>query len=66
LCAVVDLHFDGKLPDRGFVKQEQVKLADFLGNRFGKCYAGVGDKDERIAIRSYHDDDGTQACPAKR
>ncbi|HET6251396.1 MAG TPA: saccharopine dehydrogenase C-terminal domain-containing protein [Tepidisphaeraceae bacterium] len=40
LCAVVDLFFAGKLPSRGFVKQEEVKLAEFLGNRFGKCYAG--------------------------
>jgi saccharopine dehydrogenase-like NADP-dependent oxidoreductase len=38
LCAVVDLHFTGKLPSRGFVKQEQVKLDDFLKNRFGRCY----------------------------
>jgi saccharopine dehydrogenase-like NADP-dependent oxidoreductase len=39
LCAVVDLHFAGRLPGRGFVRQEQVKLEDFLGNRFGRCYA---------------------------
>jgi saccharopine dehydrogenase-like NADP-dependent oxidoreductase len=39
LCAVVDLHFGGKLPTRGFVRQEQVPLAAFLANRFGKCYA---------------------------
>ena len=39
LCAVVDLHFAGKLPRRGFVRQEQVPLAEFLANRFGKCYA---------------------------
>lgn len=38
LCAVVDLHMLGKLPKRGFVRQEQVRLADFLGNRFGSCY----------------------------
>ncbi|MGH7178658.1 MAG: saccharopine dehydrogenase family protein [Tepidisphaeraceae bacterium] len=39
LCAVVDLHAQEKLPNRGFVRQEQVKLPDFLANRFGKCYA---------------------------
>jgi saccharopine dehydrogenase-like NADP-dependent oxidoreductase len=39
LCAVVDLHFAGKLPSKGFVKQEQVSLSDFLANRFGVCYA---------------------------
>jgi saccharopine dehydrogenase-like NADP-dependent oxidoreductase len=38
LCAVVDLFFTGHLPNRGFVKQEQVNLNDFLSNRFGKCY----------------------------
>jgi len=39
LCAVLDLHTAGKLPHRGFVKQEQVSLEDFLANRFGKCFA---------------------------
>jgi saccharopine dehydrogenase-like NADP-dependent oxidoreductase len=38
LCAVVDLHAQGKLPNRGFVRQEQVALEDFLENRFGKAY----------------------------
>jgi saccharopine dehydrogenase-like NADP-dependent oxidoreductase len=39
LCAVLDLHFAGSLPGRGFVRQEQVKLEEFLGNRFGRCYS---------------------------
>jgi len=39
LCAVLDLFFAGRLPDRGFVRQEQVDLEEFLGNRFGSCYA---------------------------
>ncbi len=39
LCAVVDLHASGKLPTRGFVRQEQVTLDDFLSNRFGSAYA---------------------------
>ena len=39
LCAVLDLHFAGKLPETGFVRQEQVDFNEFLGNRFGKCYA---------------------------
>ncbi len=38
ICAVVDLFFAARLPDRGFVRQEEVKLEDFLGNRFGSCY----------------------------
>jgi saccharopine dehydrogenase-like NADP-dependent oxidoreductase len=38
ICAVVDLHAQGKLPRQGFVQQEQVELSDFLANRFGCCY----------------------------
>lgn len=38
LCAVLDLHFEGRLPSRGFVKQEQVPFDQFLANRFGKYY----------------------------
>jgi saccharopine dehydrogenase-like NADP-dependent oxidoreductase len=38
LCAVLDLHSNGKLPKQGFVRQEQVNLPDFLSNRFGKVY----------------------------
>lgn len=39
ICAVLDLHAQGKLPASGFVRQEQVDLNDFLSNRFGRCYA---------------------------
>jgi saccharopine dehydrogenase-like NADP-dependent oxidoreductase len=39
LCAVLDLHTHGKLPTKGFIRQEHVRLDDFLANRFGKCYA---------------------------
>ena len=38
ICAMVDLHRDGKLPARGFIRQEQANLADFLANRFGRHY----------------------------
>ncbi len=38
VCAVLDLHRQGKLADRGFVRQEQVDLEAFLGNRFGQYY----------------------------
>jgi len=38
ICAVLDLHVAGKLPESGFVKQEQVTLEDFLANRFGSRY----------------------------
>jgi saccharopine dehydrogenase-like NADP-dependent oxidoreductase len=39
ICAMVDLHGAGKLPAKGFVRQEDANLADFLSNRFGKYYA---------------------------
>jgi saccharopine dehydrogenase-like NADP-dependent oxidoreductase len=39
VCAVLDMLADGKLPTRGFIRQEDIPLADFLENRFGRCYA---------------------------
>ena len=39
LAAMLDLLAQGKLPQHGFLRQEDVKLADFLGNRFGAVYA---------------------------
>jgi len=39
LCAVLDMHASGRLPEKGFVRQEQVELDEFLENRFGKVYA---------------------------
>ena len=38
ICAAVDLFREGKLPQQGFVRQEQVALPDFLANRFGSAY----------------------------
>jgi saccharopine dehydrogenase-like NADP-dependent oxidoreductase len=38
VCAAVDLFREGALPQRGFVRQEQVALPDFLANRFGRAY----------------------------
>lgn len=40
ICAMVDLVTQGKLPQKGFVRQEQATLAAFLSNRFGQFYAG--------------------------
>ena len=39
ICAIADLLLQGKLPQKGFVRQEECKLSDFLANRFGKYYA---------------------------
>ena len=39
ICAVLDLVRERRLPQRGFVRQEDVLLKDFLANRFGKTFA---------------------------
>ena len=39
LCAMLDMLAQGRLPQAGFVRQEDVPLADFLANRFGRVYA---------------------------
>jgi saccharopine dehydrogenase-like NADP-dependent oxidoreductase len=38
-CAMLDLLAHGRLPQAGFVRQEDVALGDFLANRFGSVYA---------------------------
>jgi saccharopine dehydrogenase-like NADP-dependent oxidoreductase len=38
VCAAVDLFREGHLPQRGFIRQEQVSLPVFLANRFGRAY----------------------------
>lgn len=38
ICAMVDLHTNGQLPARGFVRQEDAALEPFLANRFGRLY----------------------------
>lgn len=39
VCVLVDLLREGRLPSRGFLRQEDVSLADVLGNRFARIYA---------------------------
>jgi saccharopine dehydrogenase-like NADP-dependent oxidoreductase len=39
ICTVLDMLHDGTLPARGFVRQEDISLEQFLANRFGKAYA---------------------------
>jgi saccharopine dehydrogenase-like NADP-dependent oxidoreductase len=43
VCAVLDMYLKEKIPTNGFVKHEQVDLASFLENRFGRTFA-VKDK----------------------
>ncbi|MCC7464148.1 MAG: saccharopine dehydrogenase NADP-binding domain-containing protein [Gammaproteobacteria bacterium] len=38
ICAAVDLFRTRRLPQRGFVRQEQISLPEFLANRFGRIY----------------------------
>ncbi|MDQ2780765.1 MAG: saccharopine dehydrogenase NADP-binding domain-containing protein [Pseudomonadota bacterium] len=38
ICAAVDLFREGRLPQQGFIRQEQVPLPLFLANRFGMAY----------------------------
>ena len=39
ICAMCDLLAHRKLLQKGFVRQEETRLADLLANRFGKYYA---------------------------
>ena len=45
VCAAVDLLVSGELPNRGFIRQEDVPLAKFMQNRFGKLYEVHGRND---------------------
>lgn len=42
ICATLDLLLEGTLPQAGFVKQESIRLADFMANRFGQLYREDG------------------------
>jgi saccharopine dehydrogenase-like NADP-dependent oxidoreductase len=48
-CAVLYLIAAGQLPDRGFLRQEDIPLELFLQNRFGRCYAMMEDAHARSA-----------------
>jgi saccharopine dehydrogenase-like NADP-dependent oxidoreductase len=51
ICAVLDLLTSGALPQRGFVRQEDITLDAFLANRFGRAYAREEDRQrERLPI----------------
>lgn len=40
ICAVVEMVNSGALPDRGFIKQEEIPLATFLATHNGRLYGG--------------------------
>ncbi|MBK9387731.1 MAG: saccharopine dehydrogenase NADP-binding domain-containing protein [Planctomycetes bacterium] len=39
ICGVLDLHAQGLIKQRGFVRQEEVPFEAFVKNRFGRTYA---------------------------
>jgi saccharopine dehydrogenase-like NADP-dependent oxidoreductase len=39
ICAVLDLLCTDKLPRAGLIRQEDIALAPFLANRFGRVFA---------------------------
>ncbi|PRD45643.1 saccharopine dehydrogenase [Phyllobacterium phragmitis] len=39
ICAVLDMLANGDLPQKGFIRQEEITLDAFLANRFGAAYA---------------------------
>lgn len=39
ICAALDLLAEGKLPQKGFVRQEDISYDDFIANRFGQYYS---------------------------
>ncbi len=49
ICAVLDLLAAGKLPQKGFVKQEDICFNDFINNRFGRYYASAQPTKEQAA-----------------
>jgi saccharopine dehydrogenase-like NADP-dependent oxidoreductase len=51
ICGVLDLLNEGRLPARGFVRQEDIALDLFLVNRFGRHYASPDDA-QRLAIEA--------------
>ncbi len=38
ICASLELLLQGKLPNKGLIKQEDIPLIDFINNRFGHVY----------------------------
>jgi saccharopine dehydrogenase-like NADP-dependent oxidoreductase len=38
VCCMVDLFATGQMAKSGFVRQEEISLEQFLGNRFGRHY----------------------------
>ena len=39
VCSVLKMYLDGKISNKGFVKQESLSWDDFIENKFGQVYA---------------------------
>ena len=39
VCSVLKMYLDGKISNKGFVKQESLSWNDFIENKFGQVYA---------------------------
>ncbi|MGO4706270.1 saccharopine dehydrogenase family protein [Microvirga sp. 2MCAF38] len=50
ICAMLDLLVQGKLPQKGFRRQEEIDLDTFLANRFGRVYAGERLSEDKIKL----------------
>jgi hypothetical protein len=35
---VLEMYIDGKIKDKGFIKQESISWDDFIDNKFGSVY----------------------------
>lgn len=46
VAAVVEMVRDGSLPEKGFIKQEEIPLQPYLSTVNGSLYLGVDDDDE--------------------
>lgn len=64
VCALLDLHVAGKLPSRGFVKQEDIDFAQFIDNRFGRYFQTEGQASWRQLL-SNDRGDGDDSSPAQ-
>lgn len=49
ICAVLDLLAAGKLPQQGFVRQEDIAFDDFISNRFGQYYTEQSQSSNKAA-----------------
>ncbi|EKV31331.1 L-lysine dehydrogenase [Caenispirillum salinarum AK4] len=50
VCAVLDLLAAGRIAQKGFVKQEDIALPDFLANRFGMTFAREEDLAAEVRV----------------